>query len=368
MTKPISSSAPATGPSTHRLPVLLLSAALLVSGYACASEDAADGADAAAGTSEAAAAEDTAATEAAAPFDPSTLPAVVARVGDQEITRQDLLEEAQGARAQLLQRGVPTEATESEEFYRQALDQIVAGILIYEEAQAEGLVPTDAEVEQQVQALRSQVPEGQTFEQALAATGVTREQLEKEIRMTGALQRVVSQKIVPQVTVSEEEARSFYQENLDRMKKPARARVRHILVKVAADGTPEARQAAREKVEGLRSQISSGADFAALAREHSEDQVSRERGGELPWIAPGQTVPAFEQAAFDLEPGELSGVVESPFGYHVIQGLERQSEATAPFDEVKERILAMLREQQAREQLHTHVDALKNEKQVEILL
>lgn len=299
------------------------------------------------------------ASESSQPFDPSTLPAVVARIDGREVSRERLLEEVQGARTQLVQSGMPEAATRTREFYAQALEQVVADILLFQEAEREGLLATDDEIEQRLTAIESRVPEGQSFTEALAAQGMTRQELTDELRRTAALQKILQTKIAPRVTVDESSARAFYEQNLDRMQVPPRVRARHILLEVAPEAGEEIRQAARAKAEDLRSRLEQGADFAALAREHSEDAVSSQEGGELPWLMPGQTAPAFDQAVFSLEPGQLGPVVESRYGYHVVEVLEKQPEQTAPFEQVKDRILNRLREERARELLHAHVEELK---------
>lgn len=366
--------------SPWRLPVLCLFAALLLVAQACGAETTDADADVQAAETQATQAADSSSesptddaspdepAETAEAFDPSTLPAVVARIDDREITREELLEEARGARAQLLQSGVPESATRTREFYSQALDQLMADILLFEEAQAEDLVPTDEEVKQRLATIESQVPEGQSFEDLLAAQGMTRAELTEELRRSAALQKIIETKISPKITVDEAQAREFYQENLERMEMPPRVKVRHILLKVPQDAGEEARQAAREKARDLRSQIADGGDFAALAREHSEDQTSAQQGGELPWLMPGQTVPAFDQAIFSLEPGQLGPVVESRYGYHVVQTLDKQPSQTAPFEQVKDRIVAQLRQQEGQQRLHDHVDQLKAAHEVEIHL
>lgn len=364
--------------SPRRLSFLLLLAVLAFGTLACGAESteadpAGDAADTPASqtpeTPEGSSPDGAAATsEAPEAFDPSTLPDVVATLGDREISRQQLMDEAQAARAQLLQSGVPDAATRSREFYTQALDQIIADELIYQEARREDLLPSDEEVEQRIEALRARVPEGRSFDELLAAQGMTLEGLTEEVRRTAAMQKVLEAKIAPKVSVDDAQARTFYEENLDRMQMPPRVKARHILLEVSQDASEEDRQAARETARNLRSQIEEGADFAALAREHSEDSSSAQQGGELPWLMPGQTVPAFDQAVFSLEPGTLGPVVESRFGYHVIQVLDKQPEQTAPFEQVKDRILSSLREQQTREQLLAHVDELKAAHEVEIHL
>ena len=146
------------------------------------------------------------------------------------------------------------------------------------------------------------------------------------------MQRHVAQ-AMPSESAIETFARSEYQLRPDLSALPEEIRVRHILVPVAADGSDDAQ--AKARAEQLLGQLRQGGDFAALAREHSGDPGSARRGGDLDWFARGRMVPSFEAAAFALkQPGALSEPVKSPFGYHVIELLERKPAARRPFGEV----------------------------------
>jgi len=146
------------------------------------------------------------------------------------------------------------------------------------------------------------------------------------------LQRQVAQ-AMPDAAAIEQFARSEYQLRPDISAVPEEIRVRHILVPVAADGSDDG--AALGRAKQLLDQLRQGADFAALAREHSADPGSARRGGELDWFARGRMVPPFETAAFALKrPGDLSAPVKSPFGYHLIELLERKPVSRRPFEEV----------------------------------
>jgi peptidyl-prolyl cis-trans isomerase C len=115
--------------------------------------------------------------------------------------------------------------------------------------------------------------------------------------------------------------------------------------------------------------LKAGEDFAKLAQENSEDPGSQPRGGDLGWMARGQTPPPFEQAAFALKkPNDISPVVESPFGYHIIQLLERQPAAEIPYEQVKDRLGMMLKQQQAQQQIEARVKELRSKAKVEIYI
>lgn len=350
-----------------QIALLAFAGPLLFSAAACAQESAAPNS----GAQETVAAQEAQAQpkpeEATAPEQsPASLPDVVARVNGKEITRSELLEEAEEARAQMAQMGV--QQGDTPEFYRQVLDRMVAGLLLYQEAQARGMGATEAEVGQQIAAIKARFPSEEEYGKALAAQGWTPETLRQEVQENLTIQKFLENEVVSKVTVTEEAQKKFYDENLDRMRQPEQIRVSHILVQVDDGATAEEKEAARKKAAGLRERAKAGEDFAALAREHSDDPGSKDKGGELPWISPGSTVPGFDEAAFALQPGEVSAVVETSFGFHIIKAHERQAASTTPFDTVKERIGEVLKQQQVQAQIQALIESLRAKAKVDIYL
>lgn len=110
-------------------------------------------------------------------------------------------------------------------------------------------------------------------------------------------------------------------------------KVKHILVKVAPDATPEAKAAAQAKAQDILNKIKGGADFAETAKQLSEDEASAGQGGELPFFSKGQNVKEFETAAFSLSPGEISDLVETQYGFHIIKVEEKKGSINMTFDE-----------------------------------
>ncbi len=153
------------------------------------------------------------------------------------------------------------------------------------------------------------------------------------------------------IEVGEDEIEASYEkEKESRFTEPRQVRARHILLRVSPDASEKEKQEAREKLESWRREVvEDGADFAALAREHSEDPGSKEAGGELGWFGEGRMVKPFEEAAFALSPGEVSQVVETPFGLHLIQVEEVREARVRPLEEVREEIATELRRERARE-------------------
>jgi peptidyl-prolyl cis-trans isomerase D len=145
--------------------------------------------------------------------------------------------------------------------------------------------------------------------------------------------------------VPDQQVLQYYQGHQKDYQVPEEVKVRHILIKVDAGADPKVDAAAKQKAEELLKQIKGGADFAALAKANSDDPGSKEQGGELGMIQRGVTVPAFEKAAFGLEPGQISDVIKTQFGYHIIKVEEKQTAHLKSLDEVKAQILATLTRQ-----------------------
>jgi peptidyl-prolyl cis-trans isomerase D len=146
------------------------------------------------------------------------------------------------------------------------------------------------------------------------------------------------------ITIPEAELRRAYDQNKDSYRLPERVHVRHILLKTT--GKPK-EEVAKIKIraEELLKQIRQGADFAELAKKNSEDTASAVKGGDLDWVMRGQTVKAFEEAAFSMKPKETSNVITTEYGFHIVQVLEKQEARLRPFEEAKTQLDAELKKQ-----------------------
>ena len=151
----------------------------------------------------------------------------------------------------------------------------------------------------------------------------------------------------PQIT--DQQAQQYYQAHLKDYQVQDQVKVRHILISVpkGADATTDA--AAKAKAQDVLKQLRAGGNWAELAKKYSDDPGSKETGGELGFLQHGVTVPEFDKAAFSLSPGQISDLVKTQFGYHIIQTEEKQTAHTKPFEEVRGTILAtMVRDKEAQ--------------------
>ena len=296
------------------------------------------------------------------PVDTAQLPDVVARINGQEIKKAELVQEAAQMRQQLAQmQGV--QAPLNAGFYKQVLDGIVARTLLQQEAKADKLTLSEAEVNQQLAALKSQAPSPEAFQKALAANKLTEESLRQKIRSEGTVQKLVQTKVLAKVTVSDQQIKEFYDKNPDRMKKPERLHLRQLVVEADAKAPADERQKAKAKADDFLKRAQGGEDFTKLST--SDPKV---HGGDA-WLTRGQAPPLLENAAFALtKPNQLSPVLESPVGYHILQLIERQPSEVAPYDTVKGQIAEFLKQQQSQAALAAHVQELKAKGKVETYL
>ncbi len=153
------------------------------------------------------------------------------------------------------------------------------------------------------------------------------------------------------IKVSDDNLQSFYKQNQTRYGQPERRRVSHILVELPASANDAVKAQARTKAEDIAKRAAATPQsFAALAKEFSQDSGSANQGGDLGWISKNMLVPQVETAVFELDRGKISGVVESPFGFHVINVVDIQPASVKPFAEVKDDIANEIRKQLAAEQ------------------
>jgi peptidyl-prolyl cis-trans isomerase D len=146
-------------------------------------------------------------------------------------------------------------------------------------------------------------------------------------------------------TVTDADIQAYYNSHQAQYQVKDQVKARHILIAVPQGADAKTAAAAKAKAEDLLKQIKAGADFADLAKKNSDDPGSKASGGELGFLSPGQTVPEFNKAAFSLQPGQISDVIKTQFGYHILQVEEKQTAHTKPLSEVKAEIVPILEQQ-----------------------
>ena len=170
-----------------------------------------------------------------------------------------------------------------------------------------------------------------------------------------------SDAVARQISVSDADIQQYYEQNKQRFADPEERRARHILINVPAGASDADKAAAREKAQKILEQVRSNPDnFAALAKQHSQDPGSAERGGDLGFFGRGDMVPAFEETVFNLNQGQTSDLVETDFGFHIIQVTDVKKPDVPPLAQVRDKIAAEIRNQLATKRMSEMAESLTN--------
>ena len=252
--------------------------------------------------------------------------------------------------------------------FRGVLDQLVGIKLLSQEAAKRKIAVPEADIEAQLNQMRQQFPSEDVFNQALKQQNKTVDMLKTEARSSMAIQKMLEETLAGKIAVTPQQAQDFYDKNPDQFKRPEQVRASHILITVPQGADVAAKAAAKRKAEGVLKQVKAGGDFAALAKDNSQDPGSAVNGGDLGFFQRGQMVPPFDEAAFTMKPGSTSDLVETQFGYHIIRVMEKKEAGTVTIDEVRPQLEQYLQNVNRQREMQAFVDGLKAKGKVEILL
>ncbi|MCS7199419.1 MAG: peptidylprolyl isomerase [Caldimicrobium sp.] len=202
--------------------------------------------------------------------------------------------------------------------------------------------------------------------EGLEALPQVKKKLEEAEKMV--LAEIFLQKKLQNLEVTEREMREFYEKNKSQYKEPEAVKVKHILVYVPQNADNKTKERALTRAKQIRNQLVKGAKFEELARIHSDDTASKEKGGDLGILRRGETMPEFEQEIFKLKPGEISQPIASPYGFHIVKVEKKISESILPFDAAKERVREDLKREKEREIVSMLLERIKQKNPPKVYL
>lgn len=291
----------------------------------------------------------------------------VAIVNTSVITQEDFDNEMGRIQRQLLSMGNPPTDSQLSAIRKQVLENLINLELLYQQSQNEGIKVDEAAINQQLSTLKGRFTSEAEFAAALGKMNMSEAALKSRLKREMAIQQFVEKEVAQKVTVSEEEVKAYYDGHPDSFKQPEQVQASHILIKVDPQMDKSQKAEARKKLEGVKQRLQKGEDFAALAKEFSQCPSSS-KGGDLGYFRRGQMVKPFEEAAFALKPGEVSDIVETRFGYHLIKVIDKKPETTIAYDLVKDRLEHHLKQKKVQEEAGLYAEKLKKNAKVERFL
>ncbi len=252
----------------------------------------------------------------------------------------------------------------ADELLAKAREHAVGTQLLIEEVKRRHIEVPDSEVEKAVLALVQKAGGDSKFSEILSRQGISMEQFWASVKAGKQLDQLVGRVTSAATECAEEELRAYYEEHPERYATPDQALVRHILMRPASEARAD-KDATRSQLLDLRHRVMEGEDFADLAAQHSECPSGKEAGGSLGWVVAGMTLPQIDNLVFGMDVGELSDVVETPLGLHILEKVDETQGSPMPFEDVKERIRELLMHERKGKALTEYVAKLREKAVVE---
>ena len=249
----------------------------------------------------------------------------------------------------------------------QVVQQMIAEELLFQESNKQGVQLEASYVDKELKTLKDRFPNTSQYQEALKRMNMSEDQLKDQINHQGKIRKLIEEEIISKIKISKEDAKTYFETNKEKYHQPERVRAQHILIKVAAEDNNKKKAGARKKLEDLKKKILAGDDFGELAKENSEGP-SNVREGDLGYFTKGRMVKPFEDVAFKLAPNEVSDIVETQFGYHLIKVLDHQPAKDPTFEDVESRITASLRNEKLQRDMEPYLKKLKKKAKIEMFL
>jgi parvulin-like peptidyl-prolyl isomerase len=248
------------------------------------------------------------------------------------------------------------------------LEKLIEEKLLDQEVKKSGVKVSSKEIEATVEDIkRRNAVTQEGLEKALTAEGLTLETYKKQIEKNLQRQRLIHWEVKVEAKAGEKELREFYQENIVRYRTNETYRPGQILFVVPKEATPEEIREIRKKCQKVLEKIKKGEDFGEMAVLYSEDTSNRDHG-DLGYFKKGELLPAFEREALRLKVGEVSGIVRTEFGFHIIKLLDRKGVDPLPFEEVVEKVKADYYDSEMQKAFRQYLSTLKEKAVIEIKL
>lgn len=231
----------------------------------------------------------------------------------------------------------------------QMVDAIVTEMLVEREMEESGVTVSDEEVEAELDKMKEPYESEEEFESMMAFYGLTEEGLREDIEYQLKMKKILE----PRIDTDEETIRAYYEENRDQFAtSPEQVRASHILLST------------KEKAEEVLEDLNNGADFAELAKYESEDEATRDKGGDLGYFERGEMHQEFEDAAFSLEVGETSDIVETESGFHIIRVTDKKEAVVPPYEEIQEKVRETYMAEQMQIEMQEWIAEIKEDANV----
>lgn len=247
-----------------------------------------------------------------------------------------------------------------QEARQKLLNQLIEDKIVYQEAVKQEIVVTDDDLEKELQKFKKQMDKPEELELMLEKEGMTLKDLREKLRKQSMVRQLHDREIRSKVVVSPLEVENFYKENPEKFVVKERVKVRSLTIKKSeearAKGIPD--EAAKKKIAALQQKLTEGQDFERMVQGSSEDGRSRQ-GGLGEWIDRGGMIESVDEVLFKTPVGEVTGIVETPIGYHIFRIEDKEPAKTKTLEETRDQIMGYLFQQKSNARFREWMQELK---------
>jgi peptidyl-prolyl cis-trans isomerase C len=301
-------------------------------------------------------------------IDFASIPDVIAEIDGNPIGKAGYVLALKGFQKNVMKYGSKIDKQALQKVKKDIIESIISRETFLHQANKENIKVDDAVIAEKLAQVKAGFPDQEVFRNALKEQGLTEESLREEIVKAVIIQSLVEKNILNKIKISDDTLRNYYDLNQLEFEKEEMVRASHILAKADAKSSPEEKKKARRRIEETKRKLNEGADFAKLASTESDDEAAAANAGDLGVFSRGRMVKEFATAAFSMEPGEISDIIETQFGYHLIKVFERIPAQVVPFEQAKESIKAKLTQKQSGEKIREYIEKLRKEFNVKVMV
>lgn len=266
------------------------------------------------------------------------------------------------------------------------VNELIVKSLIDQEMEKKHIKVTKEDTDKELKTIIDKIGSKEKFEEVLKQNGISPAQFKKDLKEEVKMKKLVN--TLSKVSVSDADAKKFYNENLSKFKYPDKVRASHILISANPEEikqkllsnpankklSPDELKAKvdkeialkKEKAEKILAEVKKDpASFAKVAKESSDDTSSAKKGGDLGFFGQQEMVEPFSKAAFSMKPNTISGLVQSPYGYHIILVVDRKKAGQEPFEKVKSEVISYMESQAQVKTLESLIESLKKQAKIE---
>ena len=300
-------------------------------------------------------------------LDLKSLPRVVAVVNGTEISRELLIRSLSSLQNEMQRSGQKISKENLESMKQNMVKSIINTELLYQASGRKNVKVDEDSIMAQFAEIRSRFASEEEFNTALSHELYTQEELKSEIRKGKMINGLLEEDVYSRINVSEEDAREYYDTNLEQFKQPQTVKARHILIKLEQKAGQEAAKKAEEQMKMIVQKQNDGEKFEELAKLYSEGP-SASGGGDLGYFPRGSMVKEFEEVAFSLKPGAVSDVVRTQFGLHLIKVDDVREAGTVEFGEIKAQVIDRLKSMERRKIMEKYIADLREKAEIKKLI